>query len=96
MLLAVNHMHEQGMIHRDLKPQNVLLSHDGTPWVADFGLSTSVTGSALSSVATAARGTLAYKAPECFKKQFTPASEVYAFGVVGWELLTAQVPPLLY
>jgi hypothetical protein len=61
-------LHSQGILHLDLKPENVLISADGTPWVADFGLaiamSSTLTGGAGST--KGGRGTMQYKAPEHF------------------------------
>ena len=85
------------ILHRDLKPQNVLITADGTPLVTDFGLSTSLGSSGTSSTA-AGRGTLPYQPPEAFrgKKQggavVSQATDVYAFGVLSWQVLTRQEP----
>ena len=85
------------ILHLDPKPQNVLITADGTPLVTDFGLSTSLGSSGTSSTA-AGRGTLPYQPPEAFrgKKQggavVSQATDVYAFGVLCWQVLTRQEP----
>ena len=90
-------VHAHGILHLDLKPDNVLLSADGSPWVTDFGLSTSTAASGSLSSASA-RGTLAYKAPELFRTQkeggalLSQAVDVYAFAVLAYQLLTKEEP----
>jgi hypothetical protein len=61
-------LHSQNVLHLDLKPENVLISADGTPWVADFGLAIAITTSLTAGAGstTGGRGTMQYKAPEHF------------------------------
>src|SRR5437773_653991 len=84
--------HEQGLIHRDVKPQNILLNGDGRAKVTDFGIARSVDVDGMTQTGTVL-GTSNYIAPEQASGQRVDAhSDVYALGVVMYELLAGELP----
>ena len=84
--------HEQGLIHRDVKPQNVLLNGDGRAKVTDFGIARTVEVDGMTQTGTVL-GTSNYIAPEQASGQRVDVhSDVYALGVVLYELLAGEVP----
>jgi serine/threonine protein kinase len=84
--------HRSGLLHRDIKPGNLLLSRDGLVKITDFGIARAA-GSAVHTRTGALAGTPAYLAPERFGgAPATPATDLYALGVVAHECLTGQVP----
>ncbi|GHB80797.1 hypothetical protein GCM10010347_59480 [Streptomyces cirratus] len=85
---ALDHVHAHGIIHHDIKPSNVLLSDDGSPFLADFGLARAVDDRTRSEPETLV-GTLAYMAPEQLRGHGAGmASDVYALGLTLLEALT--------
>src|SRR5436305_2724401 len=86
--------HDKRVIHRDLKPGNVLLADDGTPKITDFGLAKKLDGGAGQTATGAILGTPSYMAPEQAggSKAVGPAADVYALGAILYELLTGRPP----
>ena len=84
--------HRNGLVHRDVKPENVLISDDGDVKIADFGLVRAVAEAGITS-ASVILGTAAYLSPEQVSSgDASPRSDVYAAGVLVYELLTGVTP----
>ena len=88
---ALGHAHERGIIHRDIKPQNIMLLRDGTIKVADFGIAS--LESELHESDGQAIGSIHYIAPEQARGELPDArSDIYSLGVVMYEMMTGKVP----
>jgi serine/threonine-protein kinase len=86
------HAHAAGVVHRDVKPQNLLLREDGTVKVADFGIARAAEATALTQAGTVL-GSAAYLSPEqALGREVTAAADIYSLGAVLYELLTGRPP----
>ncbi|AMC93437.1 hypothetical protein AOC36_05415 [Erysipelothrix larvae] len=92
LVSAVKCAHEAGIVHRDIKPQNILVKDDGTVKIADFGIALANDALQLTKV-DSVMGSVHYLAPECVRGDgATIQSDIYAMGIVFFELITGALP----
>lgn len=90
---ALEYAHSRDLIHRDIKPDNIMIDLEGRPVLMDFGIAKLVTASTQLTQTGAGIGTPAYMAPEQARGEpVSPATDIYALSIVLFELLTGQVP----
>lgn len=89
---AVSHAHDNHIVHRDIKPQNILISPNGTAKVTDFGISRAISDATITHT-NSVLGSVHYLSPEQAKGGYvTYQSDLYSLGVVAYEMLTGKVP----
>lgn len=90
---AVSYLHEHGMVHGDIKPENLLVTSQGQLKLIDFGIADWAASSALQARPTTLKGTPLYMSPELIQglSSPTPQSDIYAIGIVAYELLMSKI-----
>ncbi|MBI5383920.1 MAG: serine/threonine protein kinase [Verrucomicrobia bacterium] len=92
---AVHFAHQRGILHRDLKPTNILLDAHGEPQLTDFGLAKLAERESSLTQSVAVMGSASYMAPEQARgqaRELTTAADIYSLGTILFELLTGQAP----
>jgi serine/threonine protein kinase len=90
---ALTLAHKNGVVHRDLKPGNILLDGEGNYYLTDFGIAKDLTGEIYESTGTGITGSPAYISPEQgLSENITHLADIYSFGVLLYEMLTGEHP----
>ena len=90
---ALSSAHKKNIIHRDVKPHNILMSEDGTAKIADFGIAKAVNSGTIVNNTSTVMGSVHYLSPEQARGGYVDArSDIYSLGIVLYEMLTGNVP----
>ena len=90
---ALSAAHKRNIIHRDIKPHNIIFTDEGVPKIADFGIAKAVNNGTIVNSSTTVLGSVHYLSPEQAKGGFVDAkSDIYSLGIVMYEMLTGSVP----
>lgn len=90
---AIEHAHQNKIVHRDIKPQNILMGEDGSVKVADFGIARAVTTATVTAAGSDVMGSVHYFSPEQARGGYVDEkSDLYSLGVVLYEMCTGTVP----
>jgi len=89
---ALQYAHDRGILHRDIKPSNILLREDAYAYLADFGIARLLERESGLTEIGSFLGTPEYMAPELFENQANQSSDIYALGIVLYEMLTGKPP----
>lgn len=90
---ALNYIHEQNIVHRDVKPSNIVLDKDKNAYLVDFGIAVDLKTQTTQDIPSFILGSPAYLAPEQIAEtQITPQGDIYSLGIILYELLTNRRP----
>ncbi len=90
---ALHYAHQQGIVHRDIKPLNVLFRQDGSPVLTDFGIAKVIGGESQLTQTGFAVGSVGYMSPEqALGRPIDHRADLYAFGLLLWEMFTGKPP----